>query len=128
MIGHEDNIVYSSLTQDLRYEAELCFVIRREAKNVPEGEALDYVLGYACGNDLTAVDLSQKDGRPIRFKSLDTSGSLGPFLVTGLDPRNLAIKGRVNGETKQSSNFHDPASRECHLGRGHPREGYARLR
>ena len=104
VIGPEDDIIYPAMAQDLRYEAELCFVIKRQAKNVAEGEALDYVLGYTCGNDVTAMDLTEKDGRLTRSKGFDTSGPLGPFLVTGLDPHNLAIKGRVNGVTKQDSN------------------------
>ena len=104
VIGPEDDIVYPSVAQDLRYEAELCFVMKREAKNISEKEALGHVLGYTCGNDLTAMDLKKKDERLTRAKGFDTSGPLGPFLVTGLDPHNLAIKGRVNGETKQDSN------------------------
>jgi 2-keto-4-pentenoate hydratase/2-oxohepta-3-ene-1,7-dioic acid hydratase in catechol pathway len=104
VIGPDDNIVFPTVAQDIRYEAELCFVIKRQAKDVAEEEALDYVLGYTCGNDITAIDLFQKDGFLARAKGFDTSGPLGPFLVTGLDPRNLDIKGRVNGVTKQDSN------------------------
>lgn len=104
MIGPEDDIIYPAVSRDLRYEAELCFVIKRQAKNVAEEEALDYVLGYTCGNDVTAIDLFEKDGFLARAKGFDTSGPLGPFLVTGLDPHDLAIKGRVNGVTRQDSN------------------------
>ena len=104
VIGPEDDIIYPAVSQDLRYEAELCFVIKRRAKNVAEKDALDYVLGYTCGNDVTAIDLFQRDGILARAKGFDTAGPLGPVLVTGLDPRNLAIRGRVNGETKQDSN------------------------
>jgi len=66
-----------------------------------EEQVLDYVLGYTCGNDVTAVDLLEKDGRPTRGKGFDTAGPLGPYLVTGLNPTNLTIKARLNGETKQ---------------------------
>ena len=104
VIGPEDDIIYPAVSQDLRYEAELCFVIKRRAKNVAEQDAMDYVLGYTCGNDVTAIDLFQRDGILARAKGFDTAGPLGPVLVTGLDPRNLVIKGRVNGETKQDSN------------------------
>jgi len=65
---------------------------------------LDYVLGYTCGNDLTLRDLIEKDGRLTRAKGFDTSGPLGPFLVTDIDPHDLSIKSRLNGETKQDSN------------------------
>jgi len=104
VIGPEDDIVYPAVGQDLRYEAELCCIIKQEAKNVPEEKALSYVLGYTCGNDLTLMDLLEKDGRTTRAKGFDTSGPLGPFLVTGINPHNLAIKGRVNGKTIQDSN------------------------
>lgn len=104
VIGPGDDIVYPSVSQDVCYEAELCFVMKHEAKNVSEREALDYVLGYTCGNDVTAMDLYKKDERLARAKGFDTSSPLGPCLVTGLDPHNLAIKCRVNGETKQDSN------------------------
>lgn len=104
VIGHGDNIVYPAVAQDLRYEAELCFVIGRKGKDVPQEKALDYVFGYTCGNDLTASDLSKKDGRLTRAKAFDTAGPLGPFLVTGLDPHGLTIKSRLNGETKQDGN------------------------
>ena len=98
------DIVYPPVSRDLRYEAELCCVIKQEVKNVPEDKALDYVLGYTCGDDFTLMDLFEKDGRLTRAKGFDTSGALGPWLVTGLDPHHLGIKGRVNGETKQDGN------------------------
>jgi 2-keto-4-pentenoate hydratase/2-oxohepta-3-ene-1,7-dioic acid hydratase in catechol pathway len=61
VIGPEEDIVYPAVSRDLRYEAELCLVIRRLAKNVAEEEALDYVLGYTCFNDVTARDLQHQD-------------------------------------------------------------------
>ena len=78
-------------------------MIKKLAKNVPEGEAMDYVLGYTCGNDVTAIDLFEKDKILARAKGFDTAGPLGPCLVTDIDPHNLAIKGRVNGVTRQDS-------------------------
>lgn len=104
VVGPEEDIVYPAVSRDLRYEAELCLVMKRRAKNVAEEEALDYVLGYTCGNDVTAIDLFEKEGLLARAKGFDTAGPLGPVLAIGLDPHNLAIKGRVNGVTKQDSN------------------------
>ncbi|HEY83228.1 MAG TPA: fumarylacetoacetate hydrolase family protein [Dehalococcoidia bacterium] len=104
VVGPEEDIIYPAVSRDLRYEAELCLVIKRLAKNVAEEEALDYVLGYTCGNDVTAIDLFEKEGLLARAKGFDTAGPLGPVLVIGLDPHNLAIKGRVNGVTRQDSN------------------------
>ena len=103
VIGHGDDIIYPRPSKDLRYEAELCLVIKKMAKNVSEEDAMDYVLGYTCGNDVTAIDLFEKDKILARAKGFDTAGPLGPWLVTDIDPHNVAIKGRVNGETRQDS-------------------------
>jgi len=104
IVGPEDKIIYPAISHDLRYEGELCCVIKRTARNVPEKEASDCILGFTCGNDLTAMDVTEKDGRLTRSKAFDTAGPIGPFLVTGLDPHNLRIKSRVNGETRQDNN------------------------
>jgi len=104
IIGPEDDVIYPKISQNLCYEGELCFVIKRRAKDVPEEKALDYVLGYTCGNDFTAPDISEKDGRLTRSKGFDTSGALGPFLVTGLDSHNLKIRSRFNNKPQQDSN------------------------
>ncbi|MBA7595056.1 putative protein YisK [subsurface metagenome] len=104
IVGPEDEVIYLKVSEDVRYEGELCCVIKRQAKDVAEEEALDYVLGYTCGNDVTAYDLNTKDGRLTRAKAFDTSGPLGPFLVTGLDPHNLKIKSRLNNKAQQDSN------------------------
>jgi len=66
IVGPDDDVVYLKVSEDVRYEGELCCVIKREAKDVPEDKALDYVLGYTCGNDVTAYDLNAKDGRLTR--------------------------------------------------------------
>ena len=104
VIGTEDNVIYPKISHNLCYEGELCFVIKRKAKDVPEEKAMDYVLGYTCGNDFTLPDISEKDGRLTRSKGFDTSGALGPFLVTGLDPHNLRIRSRFNNKLQQDSN------------------------
>lgn len=103
VIGTGDDIIHPRPSKDLRYEAELCLVIKKLAKDVAEKEAMGYVLGYTCGNDVTAIDLFEKDKILARAKGFDTAGPLGPCLVTDVDPHNLAIKGRVNGETRQDS-------------------------
>jgi len=103
VIGTGDDIVYPPISTDLRYEAELCVVMKKRASRLSEAEALDYVLGYTCGNDVTAIDWFIKSQDLTRAKGFDTAGPLGPWLVTDIDPHNLAIKGRVNGETRQDS-------------------------
>jgi 2-keto-4-pentenoate hydratase/2-oxohepta-3-ene-1,7-dioic acid hydratase in catechol pathway len=103
VIGPGATIVYPPISQRVDHESELAVVIGRRAKNVSAEEALDFVLGYTCGNDVTARDLQRKDGQWTRSKSFDTFCPLGPWIVTGLDPSDLAIECRVNGAVKQRS-------------------------
>jgi len=104
LVDPDGDVVYPAISQALGHEGELCCIIKGTARNVPENRALDYVLGYTCGNDLGLMDVYKKDGRLTRAKGFDTSSPLGPFLVTDLDPHNLSIKSRINGETIQDSN------------------------
>jgi 2-keto-4-pentenoate hydratase/2-oxohepta-3-ene-1,7-dioic acid hydratase in catechol pathway len=92
------------------YEAEMVIAIGREAKMVSEADALSYVAGYATGNDFTARDLQlETGGQWMVGKTPDQFAPLGPYLVTAdqIDPDNLKVECRVNGETRQSSNTSD---------------------
>jgi len=93
---------------EVDYEAEFCIVIGRRAKHVPEADALDYCLGYTCGNDVSARDVQLRlDGQWARGKSFDTFCPLGPWIETDLDPDNAAIRLRLNGRVMQESNTSD---------------------
>lgn len=99
-------------SDEVDYECELAVVIGKPAKNVSKKNALEYVLGYTCGNDVSARDWQIKRGGSqwCRGKSFDTFCPLGPCLVTAdeiPDPNTLAIKTVVNGEVKQESNTRD---------------------
>lgn len=104
VIYHKDAIIYPPQTNELHYEAELAVVIKDKIKNIKPEEAEKHILGYTCGNDVTARDLQRKDGQWTRSKSFDTFCPLGPDIVSGIDPDNLAIKLYLNGELKQASN------------------------
>ncbi len=78
-------------------------VIGKTAKNIDAKYALDYVLGYTCGNDVTARDLQPKDGQWTVAKSFDTFMPLGPWIETDLDPSSLKLKAYLNNEPKQVS-------------------------
>ncbi|PIW30588.1 MAG: 2-hydroxyhepta-2,4-diene-1,7-dioate isomerase [Rhodospirillales bacterium CG15_BIG_FIL_POST_REV_8_21_14_020_66_15] len=87
------------------YEGELGIVIGKRCKNVPEAEALDYVFGYTCVNDVTAIEILKRDGtfdQWTRCKSFDTFGPLGPVVATGLDPMKLTVKTILNGQERQN--------------------------
>jgi 2-keto-4-pentenoate hydratase/2-oxohepta-3-ene-1,7-dioic acid hydratase in catechol pathway len=92
------------------YEVELVMVIGKEAKNVPETDALSCVAGYCTGNDFTARDLQlETGGQWMIGKTPDQFAPLGPYMVTAdqIDPDHLKLECRVNGETRQSSNTSD---------------------
>jgi 2-keto-4-pentenoate hydratase/2-oxohepta-3-ene-1,7-dioic acid hydratase in catechol pathway len=91
------------------FEAELCAVIGKIAKNVSEDDALDYVLGFTCGNDVSARDCQRKlDVQWARGKSFDTFCPFGPYIETDVgDPNALRISSRVNGAVMQDSNTRD---------------------
>jgi 2-keto-4-pentenoate hydratase/2-oxohepta-3-ene-1,7-dioic acid hydratase in catechol pathway len=95
------------------YEIELQVIIGKQAHEVSEADALDYVFGYATGNDFSARDLQFRDGKASQFmlgKTSDGFMPVGPYLVGAEavgDPQKLAIECRVNGEQRQSSNTSD---------------------
>lgn len=104
LIFHNDPIVYPPQTKELHYEAELAVVIKDKIKNIKKEEAFDHILGFTCGNDVTARDLQRLDGQWTRAKSFDSFCPLGPEIVKDIDPDKLDIKLYLNGEAKQSSN------------------------
>jgi 2-keto-4-pentenoate hydratase/2-oxohepta-3-ene-1,7-dioic acid hydratase in catechol pathway len=99
-----------TLTSEVDFEGELAVVIGRRARNVSEAEALDFVLGYTCGNDVSARDLQFGDRQWVRGKSLDTFCPLGPWVVTRdeiPDPQALRVRTTVSGETLQDGHTRD---------------------
>lgn len=98
-----DGVIELPPADRIDYEAELCIVIGKRASRVGEAEALDYVLGYTCGNDVSHRDQQRKDGQWVRAKGYDTFCPLGPWIETELDPGNVAIQSRLNGEVRQDN-------------------------
>ncbi len=109
LIGPGDYIRYPPQSHQVDYEAEMAFVIKKAAKNISTSQALDYVLGYTCFNDVTARDIQMKDGglELVKSKSFDTFAAAGPWVETDLDPGNLTIECQVNGVVKQAGNTSD---------------------
>jgi 2-keto-4-pentenoate hydratase/2-oxohepta-3-ene-1,7-dioic acid hydratase in catechol pathway len=107
VIASGQPIVRPRGVQQVDYEAELAVVIGKRARRVPVENALDYVQGYTCLNDVTARDLQVKDVQYTRAKGFDTFCPMGPRVVPGLDPSRLAITSRLNGETRQRSTTAD---------------------
>ena len=106
LIGAGDAIVLPPEAKEVDYEAELGVVIGTKAKRVSEADALEYVEGYICVNDVSARDLQFGDGQWTRGKSVDTFCPVGPRLVPRdeiADPQQLGIRCIVNGEALQDS-------------------------
>ena len=82
----------------------MAVVIKKRASNVKAAQAMDYVLGLTCLNDVTARELQAKDVQYSRAKGFDTFCPIGPCIAVGLDPSELGVEGWVNGERRHKSN------------------------
>jgi 2-keto-4-pentenoate hydratase/2-oxohepta-3-ene-1,7-dioic acid hydratase in catechol pathway len=110
VIGSGDRIELPRASQQVEHEGELGVVIRGVARSLSDGDdPLDYVFGYTCVNDVTARDLQRKDVQFTRGKSFDTFCPVGPWIVTDIDPVNVEVTTRLNGEVKQHGNTADMA-------------------
>ncbi len=108
VIAPEDRIELPAASQQVEHEGELGVVIGKTARNV-EDDPLSYVAGYTCVNDVTARDLQRKDVQFTRGKSFDTFCPVGPWIETDIDPTNVTVTTRLNGEVKQNGKTADMA-------------------
>lgn len=103
VIGFGDPIIYPPQSKQVDYEGELAVVIGKEAHNISEEKAAEYIFGYTCLNDVTARDLQKLSTQWTRAKGFDTFAPTGPVIETELNPDNIRITTRLNGEIKQQS-------------------------
>jgi 2-keto-4-pentenoate hydratase/2-oxohepta-3-ene-1,7-dioic acid hydratase in catechol pathway len=103
IVGPNVPIQLPANASPVHYEGELAVVISRPCKDVPAARACDNILGYTIGNDVSARDQQKSDGQWTRAKGHDTFCPVGPWIVTDLDPTDLAIRTEVNGQVKQDS-------------------------
>jgi len=115
---HNRPIIIPAICQNDQadYEGELCFVLGRDAKDVPVSSALSYIGAYTCGNDVSSRkfqrDPALAGGVPQWgfSKGFDTFAPLGPCLVSGeviKDPKELHLKTIVDGEVRQDTGIDD---------------------
>ena len=102
IIGPGESVIYPKQSERVDYEAELGVVIARTTSNVSVEVAYERIFGLTCVNDVTARDLQKKDGQWSRAKGFDTFCPVGPWIVTGVDFKDLLLEGLLNGEVKQS--------------------------
>jgi 2-keto-4-pentenoate hydratase/2-oxohepta-3-ene-1,7-dioic acid hydratase in catechol pathway len=101
IIAPEEAIVKpKDASDEFQVEGELVVVIGKPARHVSKADALNYVLGYTIGNDVSQRTWQIEDGSLWRAKNSDTFKPMGPWIATGLDPNNLETTVRINGEVK----------------------------
>jgi 2-keto-4-pentenoate hydratase/2-oxohepta-3-ene-1,7-dioic acid hydratase in catechol pathway len=106
LIGHQQAIVLPRVSRQVDYEGELAVIIGQRGKYIPEDDALSYVAGYTCANDVSAHDLEFRTSQWTSGKMLDTFCPLGPVLRTGdevPDPGSLRLRTLLNGQTVQQA-------------------------
>lgn len=105
VVGPEAAVPIPQYCQKFDFELELAVVIGRRGKNIAKADAHHYIAGYTIWNDFSARDQQMKEGPlgmgPSKAKDFDSGNAIGPYLVTAdeLDPSNLRMMARVNGET-----------------------------
>jgi 2-keto-4-pentenoate hydratase/2-oxohepta-3-ene-1,7-dioic acid hydratase in catechol pathway len=107
LLAPEGKIILPKLSKRVDYEGELAVVIGQKCRNVTENEALSFVRGYTCANDVTARDLQKSDGQWTRGKGFDTFCPVGPVVSDEVTPEALSLETRVNGEVRQKGNTRD---------------------
>jgi 2-keto-4-pentenoate hydratase/2-oxohepta-3-ene-1,7-dioic acid hydratase in catechol pathway len=110
VVGMGEAIVYPAGGENIHFEGELTVVIGKQARHVTEAQALDYVLGYTCGNDVSDRVVQRREsefGCLLAGKGYDTFAPMGPVIATGLDPAQLRVITRVNGVVRQDGNTAD---------------------
>lgn len=106
IVGPGAPISLPAIAKEVDLEAELAVVIGRECRGVSSAEALDYVFGYTCLNDVSARDIQRLDGQWTRAKSFDSFCPMGPWAVTSNeipDPQSLSIRSILNGFVMQDA-------------------------
>ena len=104
IIGDGEAIELPDESGQVEHEGELGVVIGRRARRISDDEdPLRYVLGYTCVNDVTARDLQRKDVQFTRAKSFETFCPVGPAIVSDINPLDVQVTTRLNGEIKQTA-------------------------
>jgi 2-keto-4-pentenoate hydratase/2-oxohepta-3-ene-1,7-dioic acid hydratase in catechol pathway len=103
LIGHDGDIIYPADATTVHYEAEICVVIGKRAKNITEAQVKDHIFGVTACNDVSERSWQKADLQWFRAKAADTFGPMGPHLVTNVDYNNLKLIGRHNGKVVQET-------------------------
>ena len=107
LAGQGDDIVAPPDATNLHYEGEMVLVIGKTCSDVSEAEAMDCVFGITAGNDVSERDWQAADLQWFRAKGSDTFGPVGPTIAVHVDPDDVLVQTRVNGEVRQSERTSD---------------------
>jgi len=107
VIGPGDPIRLLAISRRVDFEGELAVVIGRLARGVRAEDAFKYILGYTCANDVTLRDLQKTDDQWARAKGFDGSAPIGPWIETDLDPNDVIVRTRLNGDIRQQASTSD---------------------
>ena len=95
------------MSKRVDYEGELAVVIGALARDIRAEDAYRVILGYTCANDVTLRDLQKTDDQWARAKGFDGSCPLGPWIETDIDPNDVGLQTRLNGEVRQQGTSTD---------------------
>ena len=104
LTGSGSPIILTPEADEVHFEGELVIVIGRKARKVSPQRALDYVLGYTCGNDVSEKGSWEKDFSHWRSKGVPTWGPVGPVIATDVDPKDLPVTIRFNHQVEHRFN------------------------
>jgi 2-keto-4-pentenoate hydratase/2-oxohepta-3-ene-1,7-dioic acid hydratase in catechol pathway len=105
IVGPDEPVVLTRYSKHVEHECELAVVIGKPCSHLNDAvDPLEYVLGYTCLNDVSARDLQKSDVQFARAKGFDSFCPVGPHIETELDPRDVLVETRVNGQLRQSGN------------------------
>jgi 2-keto-4-pentenoate hydratase/2-oxohepta-3-ene-1,7-dioic acid hydratase in catechol pathway len=107
VIGPGAAIVLPPQSKQVEHEAELVVVIGKRGRWIQPEDAINYIMGYTIGNDVTARDLQNRDGQWTRAKGFDTFCPIGPWIETEFDPADGVITCYVNSEMRQMASIRD---------------------
>lgn len=103
IIGPDEPIVIPAISQRVEHEGELAVVIGKHCSHLSDNEdPLSYIFGYTCLNDVTARDIQKSEVQFTRAKGFDTFCPIGPYIETDLNPLDVLVETRVNGQLRQS--------------------------
>jgi 2-keto-4-pentenoate hydratase/2-oxohepta-3-ene-1,7-dioic acid hydratase in catechol pathway len=107
VVGPDEDIEYRhDVCSEVHYEGELAIVMGRRCSRVDVDEAMDYVMGFTCFNDISERVWNRAEEQWARAKGMDTFSPLGPYVQTE-PPEYVRVQTRVNGETRQDARTDD---------------------